>query len=371
MTTRGRVIAFAFAAFVAAVTADDNCLFNSTHCACSLKPATQAGLCLHHSESAAEGKCVVESCNSDNFICNCEGTDVCEYQKCGAWRMTDSSADVPALGTAGVACEYVKSGKCLTKLSVSAAPKEYKMVQIGEGRTGSNMFNMTFQVDKEDEMTSSFKDGEGDGLHGLWPDVQSLKSRQLNFRLYQGDSHPESKFICMVINSWKFVDDKGKNYKVSTEISAENGDVLKWMQCDDLSHRKSRSECIAPGQESSILKAKHAGLGIYSDGWCAGPLLENGNTVSIRLSGIENLVGINFLGSDSSVSEYLFADMPGYQGELTQNGWAKKDGSLPVIKINLAGIEVDAEADSTSASDGASGNLQNDMVAAVRFALTE
>lgn len=361
MTFRGRFIAVALAACVATATARDTCLYNSTHCACSHKPTTRAGLCLHHTEGAAKGKCIVESCNSDNYICNCDGTDLCEYKKCGAWKMTDTSVDVLALGSTGVDCAYVKSGKCLTKLSNSAIPFEFKMVQIGDERTVSNMFNMTFQVDKDDAMTTSFRNGKGDGLHGLWPDVNTLKSRQLNFRLYQGDSDPNSKFVCMVINSWQFVNDKAPNYRVATEISAENGGAMKWMQCDDLNHSNDGSECQAP-TETGILHASHFGMGIYSDGWCAGLLLEN--TVSIRLSGIENLVGMNFLGSDGAVSEYLFADMPGFKGELTEDGWAKKNGSIPEIKINLAGIEVELE----DASASSAGSVSK---AAVRFALTE
>lgn len=77
----------------------------------------------------------------------------------------------------------------------------------------------------------------------------------------------------------------------------------------------------------------------HSDGWCVGPLRYNGNAISIAFESVQNFEGINFLGSDSEATEFLFADPEtGMSGSVDSTGLVQQDGTVPEIIIKPYGI---------------------------------
>jgi hypothetical protein len=270
-------------------------------------------------------------------MCDCLGKSICKINTCGLWRAIDQSAAAPLAGTTNVACTFENSGKCQEKIDM---PVEYKMVQLGSTKRAEQMFNMTWQKDKGDFITNRFASGRGAGMHGVWPDKEKLKPRQLNIHLYQGDADPSSKFVCAIINAYDIPEDGLGIYGVDSEITSLNGEAIRFMQCDDWSGGSQSGECLS-NSPGTALTAHHRGLAVFSDGWCVGPLHSNGNAISVKFSKISLMRGINFLGSDGAVTEYSFfgSTVAGLTGDIDSNGLVT-NGAVPEIIINLAGIEV-------------------------------
>jgi hypothetical protein len=317
------------------------CVYNATHCACVATKNENAGVCLRHISGAGNAaRCIGDSCSKNGFKCDCLGTDLCEMKSCGSWKAIGSGTT--ALGAKNVPCKLAKSGSCLTKIGplpakVAEAPKEYKMVQLGP-RIKALLFNMTYQTDKNDAMVKAFKNGDGVSMHDTWPDKDSLKQRQLNIRLYQSQDS-STRFVCTIINSWGGENDGLGNYRVTSTITGRNQQTLNFMQCDDWTGSTRSGECNAP-YSGTELTANHVGMVIHTDGWCVGPLEANGNTIGIKFDGVENMNGLNFLGSDGEASEYSFLDSTvGLTGTVDGNGLVH-NGSVPLILIKPSGIEI-------------------------------
>lgn len=127
------------------------------------------------------------------------------------------------------------------------------------------------------------------------------------------------------------------NYKIKTTVSSPENEKLSWLQCDDWSGTRGKGECSAP-YSGTNLKDSHRGIVTHSDGWCVGPLQDNGNTISIVFDEIDNFEGINFLDSDGEVGEFMFEDSEhGLSGAIGTNGLAT-GGAIPEILIRPYGI---------------------------------
>jgi hypothetical protein len=212
----------------------------------------------------------------------------------------------------------------------------YKQVQLG-AKSASNMFNLTYQVDENDEMVASFDRGAGRAMNNRWPDSASLKPRQLNVRLYKSASG-ENRFACTVINTYGIADDGLGNYMVDTTIRSLNGNVLRFVQCDDWTAPAGPGECNLP-LSGPTLTASHRGLPTSTDGWCVS-LPDDGSGISIKYTGIMKLNGINFLGSDGARTEYPFqGSQDGLTGLVDSDGLVT-GGEVPEIIVNPAGIAV-------------------------------
>lgn len=125
---------------------------------------------------------------------------------------------------------------------------------------------------------------------------------------------------------------------MKSTIKSLSGEKLSWLQCDDWSGARNRGECKTPYSGTS-LTASHYGLVTHSDGWCVGPLRYNGNAISIAFESVQNFEGINFLGSDSEATEFLFADPEsGMSGPVDATGLVQQDGTVPEIIIKPYGI---------------------------------
>jgi hypothetical protein len=320
------------------------CLYNETHCACTAAKSKNAGVCLRHVSGPEKNAiCNGDSCRSDCFKCDCLGTDVCEMKSCGSWKATDLSRRRLRVGASNVPCKFEMTDPCISKIGKLSAPVEeavvkvYKMVQLGSKKNGI-LFNMTYQTDRQNGMVKKFQNGGGASLHDSWPDKASLKLRQLNIRLYQSEDATE-KFVCTIIGSWGGDNDGLGNYKVHSTITGRNGQPLRFMQCDDWSGKSGTGECAAPFS-GTTLTANHNGMVTHTDGWCAGPLTGNGDSIGIKFDGVENIEGVNFLGGDGEASEFTFIDSNvGLIGEVDNNGLVH-GGSVPQIIIKPFGILV-------------------------------
>lgn len=179
-----KICSLAVLSCFAIVTAQE-CLWNTTHCSCTT--GTSAGACLRNIAGVNPAQCNVEQCKAGGYKCDCLGKDLCQVDKCNAWKTMDDS--VPTIGAKNVPCKIVSDGNCLTKLE---KPVMYKMVQLG-AQTEATMFNMTWQKDTDDYITSLYKAGVS--THDMWPAKDSIILRQLNFRLYES-ADGASKFFC-------------------------------------------------------------------------------------------------------------------------------------------------------------------------------
>lgn len=191
-----------------------DCVYNSTHCACSPSSQQGSGTCLRHNAGPLDkAKCSVDSCNNHgSFVCDCFGTSMCSLENCGAWKLLDAEATVPPMGSTSVPCHFAEGNKCTTKLQET----EYKMVQFGSSKDPETMFNMTWTKDTGNAITDSFKMGSGRSMHDRWPDFKSLIKRQINMRLYERDVSTDSasagaqapqmgKFVCAVFNNCRIL----------------------------------------------------------------------------------------------------------------------------------------------------------------------
>jgi hypothetical protein len=319
----------------------DNCVYTATKCTCATNKG--AGTCFHHiSGPEASGLCTADFCDAGGFVCDCNGKSMCKINPCGSWKPSDLVAPIPPAGTTNVACTFTNGNKCLERIGdAPLTAREYKMVQLGTPKSPANMFNMTWQTDVDDFLTTTFADGAGTGVNNKWPSKETLKHRQINVRFYQGDSRPDTnKFVCAIINDWENDDGLG-NYQVDSEIWSLTGDTIQFKQCDDWSPANAEAgsgECQGP-LSATTLYAHHSGLVTNSDGWCAGPL-RSGNVLSIKFSNLEKIEGINFQGSDGAVTEYKFAQsIAGLTGTVDSDGLVTR-GAIPDIFISMDGIEV-------------------------------
>lgn len=217
-----------------------------------------------------------------------------------------------------------------TAAPVVEPPKEYKMVQFGP-KSGNQLFNMSWSEDTGNAIAQTWAAGKS--MHDRWPQPELLRKRQLNLRLYHSPDK-SSYMVCMIMNNYGGENDGLKNYYAEFEISALNGQTIGFAACDDM------GECKKP-RTGTTLSAIHGGVVTHSDGFCVSPLQWNGNAISIKAKNIQNLEGINFQGSDGSMSEYTFYDGAPYglTGDVSENGLVT-NGEIPEIIINPAGIEV-------------------------------
>lgn len=345
-----RTLAAGAFGMLALLASADDCLFNATHCACSTT-GNAGGTCFRHYSGPQTGAmCTAETCKAGGHVCDCLGGSLCARSTCGVWRAADTSAK-PEPGSVDIPCIFDSVGKCVEKLAASlpapekknkekpAAPVEYKMVQMG-AKSVRSMWNMTFEKDSGDYLTKRFADGKGKSLHGAWPRRDALKARQINMRLYRGDSDPTRMLVCAIINTWGVGNDGLGNYAVESTVTGVDGLTLSFEACDDWSAAKGAGECKAP-VSGTKLHARHSGIATLSDGWCVGPLDINGDAVSVKFSGVQRLEGINFLGSDGEEEEFTFLESgeDGLTGQVDKNGLVQ-NGVVPEIIIKPSGIPV-------------------------------
>lgn len=178
---------------------------------------------------------------------------------------------------------------------------------------------------------------KGKSMHDQWPDKDELKNRQFQVRLYEAPSSAfpgklstdTVKYVCMILNDYKKPNDGLKNYKSTTTITSL-GSPIQFLQCDDMKECKTKTA----GME---LQEIHNGVVTHSDGWCAGPI-DNETGVSIKVTNIERMEGVNFLGADGTTNEFAFQDNDiGLTGKTDGDG-LMTGGGLPEILIKPGGI---------------------------------
>lgn len=330
----------------------EGCVFNSTHCTCSTRPVkkTENSTCLRNQHSpSSTSLCAVSECTAGGHACDCLGSDTCSLSRCSSWRPVDGAKEA-ALGDRNVPCTLSAEWPCVSPAAppspaVSQGPgREYKMVQVGSTKQRHTLFNQTWQTDTNAFMLNRFFK-LGKSMHDAWPAKDMLKNRQLNFRLYEapeadfegdlgdlGTGTGKVRYACMIINNYGGPNDGLSNYQASTTITSLGKDI-RFLGCDDL------NECQNTKVPASALRAKHHGIVTHSDGWCAGPI-DNETGIAIKVTGIENLEGFNFLGGDGDVDEYGFRDNDiELKGTVDKNGLVT-GGELPEIVIKPGGILV-------------------------------
>lgn len=116
---------------------------------------------------------------------------MCEIDTCSTWRPSTPEADAAQVGAKNVPCKLVSTASCLTKLET-----ENKIVALGPKSDG-NMFDMTWQTDKDDYLTKLYQKRTRRSAHDRWDQHEKLILRHLNFRLYKSDDQSKM-FVCMM-----------------------------------------------------------------------------------------------------------------------------------------------------------------------------
>ncbi len=142
------------------------------------------------------------------------------------------------------------------------------------------------------------------------------------------------------INTYGISDDGLGSYGVHSKIRSSSGSALSFLACDDWIGQSQPGECAAP-LHGAELNAYHYGIISHTDGWCAGPLPMDGGSVTVEFTEIQNLRGINFLGSDGPVEiTFQNGEAAGMSGDVDTNTGLVVGGVIPKITINPSGILV-------------------------------
>lgn len=352
------------------LTADNLCVFNSTHCSCRMVGIP--GTCLRHQ---GNNHCIVDNCSSDGMVCDCSADQMCKRFACEAWVSVNTSSPVNHFrrGTR-ISCVSVQNSLCLTKTgqksvsenpaNVAASPEkqdvpgsseeavtsgysgepavkdgpEFRMVQVGIA-SNSTMFNMTAFVDKDDLIAHTFDMDE------MWQDNEYLRRRFITMRLYDSPVKKE-RILCAIYNKYGEEDDQLGSMSVFVQISSTAAQPLQWKACDGL------GEC--KGKKGSTLSAYHSLHSSSADGWCVKPVKWNGSGIRVKFYLVNGMAGLALQSTGKTVRDraFLFRDIV----EIGQLGYLNDDGlvvggAMPDILFNMRGIQVPKNVDEGSEMD--------------------
>ena len=224
-----------------------------------------------------------------------------------------------------VDCMQKADGTCLSKVEM---PISYKMVQFGTASVNNvagTMFNMSTLPDTDDFIVNRYK------MSDKWDNHETLRFRHITMRLYKSSVTGEH-MLCAIFHTYGLPSDGLGSMSVSSTVKGVDGQMLQWAACDD------KRECSGgPGGE---LRAQHALSFTHSDGWCVKPLEEDSGAISVKFSDVQGFEGISFQLSDGNEDAYYFMDgTDGMTGAVDGNALVK-DGDVPEILFDLAGIQV-------------------------------
>lgn len=300
------------------------CLYNSTHCSCSVVP--EPGPCL---QTISENTCLVGLCKSPGKTCDCSGTTLCRIERCAHNVASDGSLLSALQINSTVACVMSQNLQCLKRvgeLPVENLPPqvtEYRQLQFGPPSI-SHMYNLSAFVDTENVISMN------NSMHGIWPSYLRLKNRFIHIRVYENQARNET-YLCAIYNAYHLPSDGKRSESLDVQIEGLAGQNLAWAACDDL------GECR--GGPSSTLTATHSFDDNVTDGWCISPLEYNGNAVRVTFSNVEAMLGIE-LQSSGSQYEYLWGEplQHGMTGTVDSDGLSVAGGASFVV--SLGGIPV-------------------------------
>lgn len=96
------------------------CLYNSTHCQCSLEDGNH--FCLRPEQALSQQMtCSVEKCTQPRYKCDCLGSSVCGVHSCNSWKQeSELSTNITILNGTLLKC-YNETGTCVGKPSAETA----------------------------------------------------------------------------------------------------------------------------------------------------------------------------------------------------------------------------------------------------------
>lgn len=260
---------------------------------------------------------------------------MCSLQLCGAWKPIDEAA-TPMLGDTNVQCRRMEASSiCLTPLTT-------RMVQVGE-KSLETMFDMKPFTDHDDFLVRRWANNRA--AHDKWGDRDLLVKRQVNIRLYQNEARTALS-ACAIINTYGMTDDQIEHslllYTMTSQVRGVEGQALTFITCDDFNSGSEPmgSECRNATKPANTLHASFKGIEKHTDGWCIGPLRDNGETIEIKLTGMNGLNGVNFQNPDGSKHEFTFAadQDKGFKGTIDPTTSMVVGGEAPTILIRPSGI---------------------------------
>ncbi|PXF48268.1 hypothetical protein BWQ96_01957 [Gracilariopsis chorda] len=254
---------------------------------------------------------------------------MCSIESCSHNVAADGSLSSSLQIGSTASCVLSQNVQCVRLVgdlffnNTQSTPAEFRQVQFGQPSV-SHMFNLSTFVDTGNQLRID------NSLHDAWPTETRLTNRFIHIRLYENAARNDT-YLCAIYNGYTVPPDGRRRGFIDVEIEGLGGQNLSWVACDD------SAECT--GGPSSTLTAEHTFLDHATDGWCVGPVENNGNAIRVTFSNVEGMLGLE-LQAPGFQQTYRWTEPPQYgmAGAVDADGLSV-GGSASLI-VNLAGIPV-------------------------------